>query len=247
MVEVPPADVTGRLGFDPMDTTRSQAGVSAVMEGWPRWGIANRVPSQIRQCPLDIVQQQDRHIATGTVPDDDRCTPLSWRSGDKGYEAICQPRMRIRSERSYTGQLKNWIVLGPRRVPAYLLKKADYSSRPGCGWWRRYAEGDIPRPGRGGGASASARLASLRRRAPARFLSGIVTPWGTRRRPQLEEAQEIASSLGDELIQAAAALIVKGKERGYLTPDEILECFSETEAEPDHTFRIFAAFKRHWD
>src|SRR5258708_31556197 len=41
----------------------------------------------------------------------------------------------------------------------------------------------------------------------------------------------------------AEALIVKGKEQGYLTPDDILQGFPELDAEPDQIFRIFAAFK----
>ena len=41
----------------------------------------------------------------------------------------------------------------------------------------------------------------------------------------------------------AEHLIVKGKEQGYLTPDDILRGFPEIEAEPDQIFRIFAAFK----
>ena len=46
----------------------------------------------------------------------------------------------------------------------------------------------------------------------------------------------------DELAQTAEALIIKGKEHGYLRPDDILESFPKTEAEPDQVFRIFAAF-----
>src|SRR6266568_5184737 len=41
----------------------------------------------------------------------------------------------------------------------------------------------------------------------------------------------------------AEQLIVKGKEQGYLTPDDILQAFPEIDAEPDQIFRIFAAFK----
>ncbi len=41
----------------------------------------------------------------------------------------------------------------------------------------------------------------------------------------------------------AEQLIVKGKEQGYLTPDDILQGFPEIDAEPDQIFRIFAAFK----
>jgi len=47
----------------------------------------------------------------------------------------------------------------------------------------------------------------------------------------------------DELIAVAEQLIVKGKEQGYLTPDDILQGLPEIEGEPDQIFRIFAAFK----
>ena len=47
----------------------------------------------------------------------------------------------------------------------------------------------------------------------------------------------------DELMAVAEQLIVKGKEQGYLTPDEIHRGFPQIEAEPDQILRIFAAFK----
>jgi len=47
----------------------------------------------------------------------------------------------------------------------------------------------------------------------------------------------------DLLLQQAEALIVKGKEQGYLTPDDVLDGFLDLDAEPDHISRIFAAFK----
>jgi RNA polymerase primary sigma factor len=47
----------------------------------------------------------------------------------------------------------------------------------------------------------------------------------------------------DELMTVAEQLIVKGKEQGYLIPDDILQGFPEIDAEPDQIFRIFAAFK----
>ncbi len=47
----------------------------------------------------------------------------------------------------------------------------------------------------------------------------------------------------DELMAVAEHLIVKGKEQGYLTPDDILQGFPEIDAEPDQIFRIFAEFK----
>jgi len=52
-----------------------------------------------------------------------------------------------------------------------------------------------------------------------------------------------ANMFADELVYVAEQLIVKGKEQGYLTPDDILKNFPEIEAEPDQIFPIFAAFK----
>jgi RNA polymerase primary sigma factor len=49
--------------------------------------------------------------------------------------------------------------------------------------------------------------------------------------------------LEDELTAVAEQLIVKGKEQGYLTPDDILQGFPEIDARPDQIFPIFAAFK----
>jgi RNA polymerase primary sigma factor len=47
----------------------------------------------------------------------------------------------------------------------------------------------------------------------------------------------------DELMAVAEELIVKSKEQGYLTPDDIMQGFPEIDAEPDQIFRIFVAFK----
>ena len=55
------------------------------------------------------------------------------------------------------------------------------------------------------------------------------------------ERQEV--KFEDELMAVAEQLIVKGKEQGYLTPDDILKGFPEIDAEPDQIFRIVAAFK----
>jgi RNA polymerase primary sigma factor len=48
---------------------------------------------------------------------------------------------------------------------------------------------------------------------------------------------------GDALVAASETLIVRGKEQGYLTPDDILQAFPEIEAEPDHLERIFQVFR----
>jgi len=47
----------------------------------------------------------------------------------------------------------------------------------------------------------------------------------------------------DPLVQAAEGLIVKGKEQGYLAPDDILGAFPDVELDPDQIFRIFNVFK----
>ncbi|HLQ62914.1 MAG TPA: sigma-70 family RNA polymerase sigma factor, partial [Candidatus Acidoferrales bacterium] len=44
-------------------------------------------------------------------------------------------------------------------------------------------------------------------------------------------------------MQQAEALILKGKEQGYLTPDDVMQGFTPLEAEPEEMFRIFGAFK----
>jgi RNA polymerase primary sigma factor len=55
--------------------------------------------------------------------------------------------------------------------------------------------------------------------------------------------EKVETKLEDLLIQQAEALIVKGKEQGYLAPDDIGEGFGDLDVEPDQMFRIFAAFK----
>jgi RNA polymerase primary sigma factor len=65
----------------------------------------------------------------------------------------------------------------------------------------------------------------------------------TRTRTRGGKAQEKPEhKFEDELMAVAEQLIVKGKEQGYLMPDDILQGFPELDAEPDQIFRIFAAF-----
>jgi RNA polymerase primary sigma factor len=47
----------------------------------------------------------------------------------------------------------------------------------------------------------------------------------------------------DELVVVAEALIVRGKEQGYLTPSEVVDAFGEIDAEPDDLERIFDLFR----
>ena len=69
------------------------------------------------------------------------------------------------------------------------------------------------------------------------------TPNRTGRRRGSKAPERPERKFEDELIAVAEQLIVKGKEQGYLTPDEILQGFPEIDAEPDQIFRILAAFK----
>ncbi len=72
-------------------------------------------------------------------------------------------------------------------------------------------------------------------------MAKTATRTGTRRGTKTLDKPE--SKLEDELMTVAEQLIVKGKEQGYLTPDDILQGFPEIDAEPDQIFRIFATFK----
>ena len=59
----------------------------------------------------------------------------------------------------------------------------------------------------------------------------------------MAKTQELKETrLEDELIAQAEALIVKGKEQGYLAPDDILQGFAAM-SEPDQITRVFTAFK----
>src|SRR5438552_193455 len=47
----------------------------------------------------------------------------------------------------------------------------------------------------------------------------------------------------DPMVLAAEALIVKGKEQGFLSPDDVLAGFPELELDPAQLFRIFSVFR----
>ncbi|MHB1523767.1 MAG: RNA polymerase sigma factor RpoD [Candidatus Dormibacteria bacterium] len=47
----------------------------------------------------------------------------------------------------------------------------------------------------------------------------------------------------EDLVRAAEQLILKGKEQGFLTPNEILDPFPELDADPDQLERLFALFR----
>ena len=61
-------------------------------------------------------------------------------------------------------------------------------------------------------------------------------------RPRLR-LPPVAPTPTDPLVAAAEVLIVRGKEQGTLTPDDILAGFPSVEADPDHLERIFALFR----
>src|SRR6202049_2207974 len=48
---------------------------------------------------------------------------------------------------------------------------------------------------------------------------------------------------GDPMDLAAGALVVKGKEQGFLSPYDILAGFPDVELDPDQLFRIFNVFR----
>ncbi len=50
------------------------------------------------------------------------------------------------------------------------------------------------------------------------------------------------ASPSDRLLVTAEQLIIKGKEQGFLTPDDVLAAFPDIDAEPDQLERIFGAF-----
>ncbi len=47
----------------------------------------------------------------------------------------------------------------------------------------------------------------------------------------------------EDLVRLAEQLILKGKEQGYLTPNEILDPFPELDADPDQMERLFSLFR----
>src|SRR3982074_2624992 len=47
----------------------------------------------------------------------------------------------------------------------------------------------------------------------------------------------------DPMVLAAEASICKGKEQGFLSPDDILAGFPDVELDPDQLFRIFNVFR----
>ena len=56
-------------------------------------------------------------------------------------------------------------------------------------------------------------------------------------------AAPVAAPRTEDLVRAAEQLILKGKEQGYLTPNEILDPFPELDADPDQLERLFALFR----
>src|SRR2546421_1274048 len=47
----------------------------------------------------------------------------------------------------------------------------------------------------------------------------------------------------DPMVLAAEGLIVRGKEQGFLSPDDILAGFIDVELDPEQLFRIFNVFR----
>ena len=55
--------------------------------------------------------------------------------------------------------------------------------------------------------------------------------------------KDIKRGRDDELVLIAEVLVIKGKDQGFLTPDDILAGFVGIDAEPDQLFRIFNTFR----
>ncbi len=72
------------------------------------------------------------------------------------------------------------------------------------------------------------------------FAAKAATETGTRGSTAQENPEH---KFEDELMAIAEQLIVKGKDQGHLTPDDVLQGFPEIDVEPDQIFRIFTAFK----
>jgi RNA polymerase primary sigma factor len=64
------------------------------------------------------------------------------------------------------------------------------------------------------------------------------TPKGGGRKPPVT-----VPSGDDDLVADAEQLIIKGKEQGFLSPDDILTTFQDPDLDPDHVYRVFQAFK----
>ena len=53
-----------------------------------------------------------------------------------------------------------------------------------------------------------------------------------------------AGSVDDEVARAAELLVVRGKEHGYLTPDDIFQAFPDLDVEPNHLAPVFDVFRQ---
>ncbi len=76
-----------------------------------------------------------------------------------------------------------------------------------------------------------------------RHAAGGLCPQCARRAKAAGRAQIQVSTGPDELVAIAEALIVRGKEQGFLTPTEVVDAFGEIDAEPDDLERIFDLFR----
>jgi len=100
-------------------------------------------------------------------------------------------------------------------------------------------------------SSTTGKAAAVKAAAPAKpVIAPPPKPETTAKAPALVKAVKTGKGgdkpeqkFEDELMAVAEQLIIKGKEQGYLTPDDVLQGFPEIDAEPDQIFRIFQAFK----
>jgi RNA polymerase primary sigma factor len=68
-------------------------------------------------------------------------------------------------------------------------------------------------------------------------------PKRSRQAARAQVVVEPAVEAPDDLVAVAEALIIRGKEQGYLTPSEVVDAFGEIDAEPDDLERIFDVFR----
>jgi RNA polymerase primary sigma factor len=80
--------------------------------------------------------------------------------------------------------------------------------------------------------------------SPQRSAAGGLCPrCAQRSRASARARVAVSAPNPDELVGFAEALIVRGKEQGFLTPTEVVDAFGDIDAEPDDLERIFDLFR----
>jgi RNA polymerase primary sigma factor len=79
--------------------------------------------------------------------------------------------------------------------------------------------------------------------SPQRSAAGALCPACAQLARGAGRGRITVSTSSDELVAVAEALIVRGKEQGFLAPGEVVDAFGEIEAEPDDLERVFDLFR----